>query len=156
MRRILVVAGLLLVTFPAWAQTPTFGPKPEHIKRLTEFISQSEGPYKKLADGIWETSYKGTNVGLVRVRIATAGDGVFFVVSLAPREKLTLSPDFLLRLAEFNAEYDYVKVALEKTSLDLRIDAHVALLDLAMFRSLENQAALAADAAHGAFKTFLP
>jgi hypothetical protein len=45
---------------------------------------------------------------------------------------------------------------LEKTSLDLRIDTHANLLDLATFTSLENQAALAADAAYALIKPSAP
>jgi hypothetical protein len=77
-------------------------------------------------------------------------------VSLFPRETLALNPDLLLKIAEFNANYDYVKLALEKTSLDVRVDVHANLLDLATFNALENQAALAADAAYGLLKVPVP
>ena len=143
---------MLVIATPAWAQTPGFTPKPEHLKRLTELISQSEGPYKKIAEGIWQTSYKGKNLNLIDVRIATSGDGVFFMVSLYPRDKLTLGQDLLLKVAEFNSEYDYVKLALDAASLTLRLDTSANLLDLATFKSLENQTALAADSAYGLIK----
>lgn len=150
---LMVLYVLLVVTTPAFAQAP---PKPENVTRLAEFISKSAGPYRKIADGIWETSYKGKNLSRVLVRIATAGDGVFFIVSLLPRDTLTLNQDLLLKIAEFNANYDYVKLALEKATLDVRIDVYAHLLDLATFNSLENQTALAADAAYGLVKTPVP
>jgi hypothetical protein len=59
-----------------------------------------------------------------------------------------LSQAFLLRVAEFNAEYDYVKLALDKTSLSLRLDSYASLMDVAAFSNLEGQAALAADQAY--------
>ena len=153
MLKILATLGVILTAAPASAQTP---PKPEHVARLTEFIAKSPGPYRKVADGIWETSYKGKNMSRVLVRIATSGDGVFFIVTLFPRNTLTLDEALLLKLAEFNATYDYVKLALEKASLDLRIDVYASLLDLPTFTSLENQAALAADAAYALIKTPAP
>jgi hypothetical protein len=153
MKTILPILILLATAVPAVAQ-PT--PKPVHIARLSEFISKSPGPYRKVADGVWETSYQGKNLTRVVVRIATAGDGVFFIVSLFPRNALLLDQALLLKLVEFNASYDYVKLVLEKTSLDLRIDTHANLLDLATFTSLENQAALAADAAYALIKPSAP
>ena len=146
MKKLMMALCMLVVATPALAQTP---PKPENVARLTEFMAKSSGPYRKIADGIWETSYKGTNLTRVLVRIATAGDGVFFIVSLFPRDALTLSQDLLVKIAEFNATYDYVKLALEKGTLDVRVDMYANLLDLATFNALENQTALAADAAYG-------
>lgn len=154
MNKFLMVLCLMFLTTPTFAQTP---PKPENVARLTEFISKSSGPYRKIADGIWETSYKGKNLTRVLVRIATAGDGVFFIVSLFPRDTLTLNQDLLLKIAEFNANYDYVKLALEKATLDVRVDVYGAhLLDLAAFNALENQTALAADAAYALMKAPVP
>jgi hypothetical protein len=150
MNKLLVVLCLTLVATPSFAQTP---PKPENVARLAELISKSAGPYRKISDGIWETTYKGKNLTRVVVRIATAGDGVFFIVSLFPRDTLVLTQDVLLKIAEFNANYDYVKLTLEKATLDVRVDVYAHLLDLATFNALENQTALAADSAFALMKT---
>jgi len=168
MRRMFVLVGVLLVTTPAWAQTPAPAPstvegpapvspvKPDQVQRVAELIAKSAGPYKQIALGIWETTYKGKNLPVIRVRIAAAEDGVFFIVPLFARDKLALSQAFLLRIAEFNAEYDYVKLALDKTSLNLRLDSYAPLMDAAAFTSLEGQAALAADQAYAIVRSMLP
>jgi hypothetical protein len=44
-------------------------------------------PYKEIALGIWETTYQGKNLTVIRVRIAAAEDGVFFIVPLFAREQ---------------------------------------------------------------------
>jgi hypothetical protein len=178
MRRMLVLVGVLLAANPAWAQTPASkaegpapskveGPapsapatpssdKPDSIQRVADLIAKSAGPYKQIVPGIWETTYKGKNLAAIRVRIAAAQDGVFFIVALFPRDKLALSQAFLLRIAEFNAEYDYVKLGLDKTSLNIRLDTHVSLLDAATFSALEGQTALAADEAYALIRNLLP
>ena len=143
-----------------WAQTP--GPalvppgKTDPVQRVSELIAKSTGTYKQIALGVWETTYKGKNLPVIRVRIAAAEDGVFFIVPLFPREKLALSQAFLLRVAEFNAEYDFVKLALDKASLNLRLDSYAPLLDLAAFNALEGQTALAADEAFVLIRNLLP
>ena len=81
---------------------------------------------------------------------------MFFIVPLFARDKLALSQAFLLRIAEFNAEYDYVKLALDKTSLNLRLDSYAPLMDVAAFSTLEGQAALAADQAYAFVRNMLP
>ena len=143
---------------PSTVEGPAPAPpvKPDAIQRVAELIAKSSGPYKEIALGIWETTYQGKNLTVIRVRIAAAEDGVFFIVPLFARDKLALSQAFLLRIAEFNAEYDYVKLALDKTSLNLRLDSYASLLDVAAFSTLEGQAALAADQAYAFVRNMLP
>ncbi|MEO5742575.1 MAG: hypothetical protein ABIS29_18470 [Vicinamibacterales bacterium] len=126
------------------------------MQRVAELIGKSSGSYKQIALGVWETTYKGKNLPVIRVRIAAAEDGVFFMVPLFPRDKLALSQAFLLRIAEFNAEYDYVKLALDKTALHLRLDSYAHHMDVAMFAALEGQTALAADEAYALVRNLLP
>lgn len=160
MRRMLILFGVLLMAVSAVAQTPAPAPaasvKPDPVQRVADLIAKSAGPYKQIALGIWETTYKGKNLPVIRVRIAAAEDGVFFIVPLFPRDKLALSQAFLLRVAEFNAEYDYVKLALDKTFLNIRLDTHASLLDAATFSALEGQTALAADEAYALIRNLLP
>ena len=166
MRRMLVLVAVSFLAAPAWAQTPATPDsvrlkpdttaKPDPVQRVAELIAKSPGTYKPIALGIWETTYKGKNLPVIRVRIAAAEDGVFFIVPLFTRDKLALSQAFLLRLAEFNAEYDFVKLALDKTTLNLRLDSYAPLLDAAAFSSLEGQAALAADEAYALVSKLLP
>ena len=124
---------------PGKVEGPAAPVKPDAIQRVAELVAKSSGPYKEIALGIWETTYQGKNLPVIRVRIAAAEDGVFFIVPLFARDKLALSQAFLLRIAEFNAEYDYVKLALDKTSLNLRLDSYASLLDVAAFSTLEGQ-----------------
>lgn len=164
MRTMLALLGVLLLTSSILAQAPApIAPaaaapsvKPDTVQRIAELIAKSSGPYKEIALGIWETTYKGKNLPVIRVRIAAAEDGVFFIVPLFARDKLALSQAFLLRIAEFNAEFDYVKLALDKTSLNLRLDSYAPLMDAAAFSSLEGQAALAADQAYVIVRNMLP
>ena len=138
------------------APAPVAAAKPDTIQRVADLIATSSGPYKQIAPGVWETTYKGKNLSVIRVRIAAAEDGVFFIVPLFARDKLALSQAFLLRIAEFNAEYDFVKLALDKTSLNLRLDSYAPLIDAAAFSSLEGQTALAADEAYALIRNILP
>ena len=164
MRTMLALLGVLFLTSSVLAQAPApvvppapASPiKPDTIQRIAELIAKSSGTYKEIALGIWETTYKGKNLPVIRVRVAAAEDGVFFIVPLFARDKLALSQAFLLRIAEFNAEYDYVKLALDKTSLNLRLDSYAPLIDAAAFSNLEGQAALAADQAYVIVRNMLP
>jgi hypothetical protein len=153
-----VVSALLLTVVPMGAQAPPApaAVKPDSVQRVADLIAKLPGPYKQIALGIWETTYKGKNLPVIRVRIAAAEDGVFFIVPLMTRDKLALSQAFLLRIAEFNAEYDYVKLALDKTSLNLRLDSYAPLMDAAALSHLEGQTALAADQAYVLVRNMLP
>jgi hypothetical protein len=154
------VVAVFLVPVSARAQAPQPAPapavKPDAIQRVADLIAKAPGPYKQITPGVWETTYQGKNLPVIRVRIAAAEDGVFFIVPLFTRDKLALSQAFLLRIAEFNAEYDYVKLGLDKTSLNLRLDSYARLLDAETFSTLEGQAALAADQAYTIVRNMLP
>jgi hypothetical protein len=161
-----VVFAIVFSTVTAGAQTPaaqTPAPAPavpsagtDTIQRVADLIAKAPGPYKQLAPGVWETTYKGKHLPVIRVRIAAAEDGVFFIVPLFTRDKLALSQAFLLRIAEFNAEYDFVKLALDKSSLNLRLDSYAPLVDAATLSSLEGHTALAADEAYALIRNMLP
>lgn len=162
----LLVIALLIAPAAVRAQTPAPAPAPpaapapaastDTVQRVADLIAKASGPYKQIAIGVWETTYKGKNLPFIRVRILSSQDGVFFIVPLFTRDKLALSQAFLLRIAEFNGEYDYVKLALDKTSLVLRLDAPAGLLDVQSFGALEGQAALAADEAYALISRMLP
>jgi len=49
-----------------------------------------------------------------------------------------------------------VKLALDKTSLNLRLDSYAPLMDAAAFSNLEGQTALAADEAYALVRSLLP
>ena len=155
-----MVCALMVSPTVVRAQAPAPAPapaaKPDPVQRVADLIAKASGSYKQIALGVWETTYKGKNLPVIRVRIAAAEDGVFFIVPLFTRDKLALSQAFLLRIAEFNAEYDFVKLALDKTSLNLRLDSYAPLIDAAAFTSLEGQTALAADEAYGLIRNMLP
>ena len=125
-------------------------------ERLTQLIARADGTYIRLSANSWQTSYSGRNIHTIDVRIATADGGVFLFIDLVDRSKLTLTEDLLQKVAELNAQFDYVKLGLSKSSLQLRLDTREQLLDLEEFKMLEKQAATAADEAYGALKPFLP
>jgi hypothetical protein len=144
--------GILMVCHPVTAGTQN----PSSGERLTQLIARAEGTYIRLSANSWQTSYSGRNIHTIDVRIATADGGVFLFIDLADRSKLTLTEDLLQKVAELNAQFDYVKLGLSKTTLQLRLDTREQLLDLEEFKMLEKQAATAADEAYGALKTYLP
>ena len=130
--------------------------KADPVQRVAELIAKSAGPYKQIALGVWETTYKGKNLAVIRVRIAAARGRRLLHRAAVSADKLALSQAFLLRIAEFNAEYDFVKLALDKASLNLRLDSYAPLMDLAAFSALEGQTALAADEAYTLIRNLLP
>ena len=164
----MVVGAVLLTAVPVRAQTPAPAPskvegpalvppdKPDPVQRVAELIAKSAGPYKQIALGVWETTYKGKNLAVIRVRIAAAQDGVFFIVPLFPRDKLALSQAFLLRIAEFNAEYDLREARARQDVAQLPARYVRAAAGCRAFSALEGQTALAADEAYALIRNLLP
>lgn len=124
-------------------------------QRLASLIAQGEGPYTKLAEGIWSTPYRGKKMPSITVRIAAAEGGTFFYVDLFERKAIVLSRNLLLKIAELNSDVDYGKIALTDDALQVRVDVRAKLLDLAEFKAMEAQAASIADEAYGVIKDFV-
>ena len=59
--------------------------KEQSHKRFAELIASADGTYTRIADGVWQTAYKGKNMPIINVRIATAEGGVLFFVDLFER-----------------------------------------------------------------------
>ena len=152
MLRLIVGSALVLSASVARAETIP----PDNPELLPKLIAKSEGLYSKLADNVWQVTYNGKNLRPLNVRIAAAAGGVFFIVDIVPRQGLPLSKNVLVKLAELNSEYDYVKLVLGKEALSLRLDARLAALDQKEFQFLENQAATAADEIYAVMRDFLP
>lgn len=125
-------------------------------KRLADLVAKGVGPYTKLAEGVWTTSYRGKNIGgNISIRIAAAEGGIFFFVDLFDRKSITLSRNLLLKIAELNSNFDYGKIALTDAALQVRLDVRAKLVDADEFKMLEQQAANMADEAYGIIKDFV-
>lgn len=124
-------------------------------QRMAKLVAQGQGPYTKLSESGWSTQYKGKRLSTITIRIVGAGGGVFFFVDLFDRKTITVSRNLLLKIAELNSTFDYVKIALDEDSLQLRADMPGRLMDGEEFKRMEAQVAAAADEAYGILKDFV-
>jgi hypothetical protein len=124
-------------------------------QRMSKLIALGDGPYTKISASGWSTQYKGKRMATINVRVIGAGGGVFFFVTLFDRKTITLSRNLLLKIAELNSSFDYVKVALEDDSIQIRADVPGKLLDGPEFKHIEAQVAAAADEAYGILRDFI-
>jgi hypothetical protein len=77
---------------------------------------------------------------------------VFFFVDLFDKKSITLSRNLLVKIAELNSTFDYLKIALDDDSVQLRADMPGRLMDGHEFKRMEAQVAAAADEAYGILK----
>jgi hypothetical protein len=143
---------LLLVATGAFAQVPP----PDDPELLAKLVEASEGNYTKIGEQAYSVNYTGKNLKTMTVRIFAAASGIFFFVDLVDRDKLALSKNLLLKVAELNSDYDYSKIALSERTLHVRVDVRAANLSAEEFAALEGQAANTADEVYAQIKDFLP
>jgi hypothetical protein len=153
-RQILIVCAVCVGIGGQPSGQQTAAPTADH-KRLGEIIAKVEGPYTKVADGVWTTPYRGKVLQSITVRVAAAQGGIFFFVDLFERKSITLSRALLVKIAELNSQFDYVKIALSDDALLLRLDVRAKLMDPEEFKAMESQAASAADEAYAIIKDFV-
>jgi hypothetical protein len=153
--RTFVVLGMCIAVFAQIAAQENPVKPTVDQTRLGELIAKAEGPYTKLAVGVWSTPYRGKNMPAITVRIAAAQGGIFFFVDLFERKSVSLSRNLLVKIAELNSDFDYGKVALSEDALLVRLDVRAKLIDLDEFKAMEAQTANIADQAYGVIKDFV-
>jgi hypothetical protein len=151
----LVVVAVWIASFGQTAGLEKQAAPTAAQNRLGELVAQGEGPYTKLGVGAWSTPYKGKSLPITTVRIAAADGGIFFFVDLFERKSITLSRNLLVKITELNSQFDYGKVVLSESHLQLRLDVRSKLMDVEEFKAMEQQTATLADEAFGVIKDFV-
>jgi len=156
-----VLALLLTFIGVGYAQAPAATPAaaPAQLKDATEIVlllEKSGYKYTKVSDGVWEITFAGKNTGDFPVRLALAGNIVLAIAKLADRKDLKLEPPFLTRLLECNDQFDFIKLALSKDMLYLRMEISTRLLDSQELKHVLEQVSAATDEIYPQIKEFLP
>jgi hypothetical protein len=99
--------------------------------------------------------YEGKNMKSIPVRVTMAENILVTLAKLADRKDLTLDPVLLVKLLELNNDFDYVKLALTKSMLYVRMDSPLRLLDAAELNHVLEQVSAAADEAYPQITPYL-
>lgn len=150
----MIALALFVVLFQQPAPKPAVSAPPQDQQKLADLVAHSEGQYTKLGEGAWNVVYRGKNMPNFSIKIVTAEGGVFFFVHLFDKTT-TMSRAMLLKVAELNSQYDYVKIDLADDGLEARLDSRLKLMDLDEFKKHEAQIAIVADQAYGVLKDFI-
>ena len=140
----------LTIVAPAHAQTKTKTPAD-----LVQLLEKSGHKYSKVDDGVWEILYEGKNIGSFPVRITMVENVLVSLAKLVDRKDLKLDPALLSKMLELNNDFDYVKLALSKSMLYVRMDSPLRLLDVDELNHVLEQVSAAADEAFPQIKPFI-
>jgi hypothetical protein len=157
-----LLALLLAFVAVCSAQSPAAAPSAApaaHAKEPGEIVlllEKSGYKYTKVSDGVWEITFAGKNTGDFPVRLALAGNIILAIAKLADRKELKLEPPFLTKLLECNDQFDFVKLALSKDMLYLRMETSTRLLDSQELKHVLEQVSAATDEIFPQIKAFLP
>ena len=127
------------------AQAPS---APKTTSDLLIMLEKSGHKYSKVDDGVWEILYEGKNMKSISVRVTMAENVLVTLAKLVDRSNLKLDPALLTKLLELNNDFDYVKLALTKSMLYVRMDSPLRLLDGAELNHVLEQVSAAADEAY--------
>ena len=152
---VLVFAVLVAAVIPCRGQAPAATPGKD-ASDIVLLLEKSGYKYTKVSDGVWEITFAGKNTGDFRVRLALAGNIVLAIAKLADRKDVKTDPVFLTKLLECNDQFDFIKIALSKDMLYLRMEATTRLLDGQELKHVLEQVSAATDEIYPQIKQFLP
>ena len=122
---------------------------------LVILLEKSGHKYSKVDDGVWEIMYEGKNMKSIPVRVTMVENVLVTLAKLVDRKDLTLDPALLIKMLELNNDFDYVKLALTKSMLYVRMDSPLRLLDGEELNHVLEQVSAAADEAYPRIKPFV-
>jgi hypothetical protein len=141
-KRFLAVVGWILPVAASVCLAPA-QVSPKNSADLVVLLEKSGHKYSKVDDGVWEIMYEGKNMKSIPVRVTMAENILVTLAKLADRKDLTLDPVLLVKLLELNNDFDYVKLALTKSMLYVRMDSPLRLLDAAELNHVLEQVSAA-------------
>ena len=153
-KRFLAVVGWILPVAASVCPAPA-QVSPKNSADLVVLLEKSGHKYSKVDDGVWEIMYEGKNMKSIPVRVTMAENILVTLAKLADRKDLTLDPVLLVKLLELNNDFDYVKLALTKSMLYVRMDSPLRLLDAAELNHVLEQVSAAADEAYPQITPYL-
>jgi len=121
---------------------------PKSAADLVVLLEKSGHKYSKVDEGVWEIQYEGKNMKSISVRVTMAENVLVTLAKLVDRKELKLDPALLTKLLELNNDFDYVKLALTKSMLYVRMDSPLRLLDVVELNHVLEQVSAAADEAY--------
>lgn len=129
--------------------------KPKSAADLVILLEKSGHKYSKVDDGVWEIMYEGKNMKSIPVRVTMVENVLVTLAKLVDRKDLTLDPALLIKMLELNNDFDYVKLALTKSMLYVRMDSPLRLLDGEELNHVLEQVSAAADEAYPQVKPYM-
>ena len=153
-KRFLAVVGWILPVAASVCLAPA-QVSPKNSADLVVLLEKSGHKYSKVDDGVWEIMYEGKNMKSIPVRVTMAENILVTLAKLADRKDLTLDPVLLVKLLELNNDFVYVKLALTKSMLYVRMDSPLRLLDAAELNHVLEQVSAAADEAYPQITPYL-
>ena len=129
--------------------------RPKSAADLVMLLEKSGHKYSKVDDGVWEIMYEGKNMKSIPVRVTMAEGVLVTLAKLADRKDIRPDPALLTKVLELNNDFDYVKLALSKSMLYVRMDTPLRLLDGDELNHALEQVSAAADEAYPQITRFI-
>lgn len=137
--RLLVIACVLILGMTAFGQESS-------SLRVARVINETGLSFTKAAENVWTVPYQGKARKDIIVVASVTGDLITLFSVVAEKKDLKPSPEMLQKLLKFNADFDRVKVGIDKDGdVFVRIDLSIRVLDKDEMTVNVDQVAAAAD-----------
>jgi len=114
--------------------------------RVARVINETGLSFTKASESVWTVPYQGKARKDIIVVASVTGDLITLFSVVAEKKDLKPSPEMLQKLLKFNADFDRVKVGIDKDGdVFVRIDLSIRVLDKDELTVNVDQVAAAAD-----------
>ncbi|MEO7658203.1 MAG: YbjN domain-containing protein [Pyrinomonadaceae bacterium] len=151
----IILIGILFFCVHIFPQLASAQDKSSPAK-LARLLEESGNSYTKVADNIWTIAFKGKTLPEFNVVASTEQGLLFLIAIVAEKKTLKVTPPMLQKLLALNADFDRVKIGIDKEGdVFARTDLSVRTVDAQELKENIEQLAAATDETFAAIKPFI-
>ena len=114
--------------------------------KIDQLAKASDYGFTRKNDSVWAADFQGKNLKQFRLVVAVQDDVLVTFVTLAEKNRLPTTTEFMQKLLHYNSTLDRVKIGYDDDGdLFVRCDASVRVMDAKEFHAIVDQVSAASD-----------
>jgi hypothetical protein len=149
MLRVRAVIVFLVIASFAFSGTGTFAQNAAvnpNATKVLQVLQASGYQFTQLRPDVWTIDRTGNSMKNIKVILSVGGDLLVIFVTVAPKARLKMTPEFMLAALRLNHSLDRVKIGIDDDGdFFVRTDSSIRVVDVAELKAQVEQVAAAAN-----------
>ena len=159
MLRVRATVAFLVITSIVFSGAGTFAQNAAVSPNATKVLQVLQGSgyqFTQLRPDVWTIDRTGNSMKNIKVILSVGGDLLVIFVTVAPKARLKLTPEFMLAALRMNHSMDRVKIGIDDDGdFFVRTDSSIRVVDVTELKAQVEQVAAAANEVYEKTSSFM-